>query len=156
MAKAVLPPEACQACGKNISARARANVIDNRIVCSPCWRKLDGDRQIRERGAGPASENQLGYACSLGIDFPPDVTWDEMHDLLVDGAKVLIGFAGGLLTLWLATMKTRAEYNDWKRRRRVTGATSAGRTKLGTEHAETLIKLRERGVTTIAVCEVVW
>src|SRR5688500_13271762 len=72
----------CADCGQEISRRARANVIDDRVVCTACWRRLDAARQEQARWDGPASARQTGYAADLGLRFPQDATWGELHDIL--------------------------------------------------------------------------
>src|SRR5437868_3281996 len=70
----------------------------------------------------------------------------SMEGIAADAAKVLLAFIGGGLTLWLATRKQRAEYEDLKRTRRITGAKMVERTELLKSHADTLIRLKEKGL----------
>lgn len=74
-----------------------------------------------------------------------------MDQLITDGFKVVSGFLAGLGAFWLSTRKMRAEYLDWKRRRRVIGAKALERTELVKSHAETLIRMNRRGITPEAV-----
>lgn len=77
-----LPPETCADCGKVIKGTGRANVFDDRIVCTPCWRKFDEARQYQQRWNGPASDAQKTYASDLGLRFADDATWGQLHDVL--------------------------------------------------------------------------
>jgi hypothetical protein len=107
-----LPPESCAQCGKTISARARANVFGDRVVCTPCWNKLSAAAADDQRKRGLASEAQVKYARDLGLALPANATWLEMHDMLsrhldYDDDRVAPEWLRNLATRYGVTAVTR-------------------------------------------------
>jgi hypothetical protein len=88
--KPQLPREICSECQKIISSRARANVFDDRIVCTPCWNRLDAPRrrsqnelEMREKLLiVPATDRQISRALADGIRFPKNATMIQLSILI--------------------------------------------------------------------------
>lgn len=84
----------CSICGKPISRRAFANIINgDQVCCTPCLRHREYlEHAANETGEPwrklPCSGRQMDYAKSLGIKFDSGMTRGELHDLIseaVDG-----------------------------------------------------------------------
>jgi hypothetical protein len=68
-----LDVEKCERCGKVISSRAKANVLNDEILCTPCWNKLAG----KTSPTRPATPKQLDFLRSLGFSDVDAFTFDQ-------------------------------------------------------------------------------
>ena len=83
-----LEEETCQNCGKIIKGKAKANIVNDRIVCTPCWNALAGHTGPTR----PATDKQLQFLRDLGFRDVDDYTFDKAHWTL-DHAQELRYFA---------------------------------------------------------------
>jgi len=72
-AAAKLEDEKCENCGKIIKGSAKANLVEGRVVCTPCWKKLTGYTSPTR----PATGRQLDYLRKLDFRDVDGFTFDQ-------------------------------------------------------------------------------
>ena len=79
-------PEICEVCGKKITRRAVANVFENQVTRTACWRRLTREKEEQEAEqrelVTPATERQIAYAHDLGLTWPSGICKRDMSRLI--------------------------------------------------------------------------
>jgi hypothetical protein len=78
----------CENCGTIITGKAKANLVNDKIVCTPCWKTLAGHSSPTR----PATEKQLRFLRDLGFRQVDGYSFDKAHWTL-DHAQELRYFA---------------------------------------------------------------
>ena len=68
-----LPEEKCENCGKVIKGTGKANVLNERVLCTPCWKLLSGHRTPNR----PATGRQIEFLRNLGFPNVDGLIFDE-------------------------------------------------------------------------------
>lgn len=88
-----VPDEICADCGKVITRRAIANLIDGRTLCTPCYRRItikrESDAAAAERKLheNDPTDRQLAFAEKLGLIVPRGVTKWQLSDMLDEAIR---------------------------------------------------------------------